>query len=134
MSLSYVQADANDKEKLLFATALGQVMVWHRHRADRRWSQSKLAMAVGFTQPTISKIEVGAMIPEAFLFGKIAEAFDLSVGQFQNEIDKVVSAAKEAAKAISPDKSWYEVLAGVGALGILGLVKFVVAALFGSAK
>ena len=116
------------REAQVFGLVLGTVVA--RLRQQRSWTQSQLATSVGLSQPVISRIEAGKVQPDAFVYGKLAAAFGLSVEALDRQVHEAMAATKRAAEAVSDgDKSWDEVLGLVGMLGLVGLVIFAVAAL-----
>ena len=50
-------------------------------RAEREWSQAKLAVQVGVTRQTINSIEKGRFQPNLRLAFKIARAFGKQIGE-----------------------------------------------------
>jgi putative transcriptional regulator len=50
-------------------------------RAEREWSQAKLAVRVGVTRQTINSIEKGRFHPNLRLAFKIARAFAKRIGE-----------------------------------------------------
>jgi transcriptional regulator with XRE-family HTH domain len=116
------------KEAQVFALVLGSVI--ERLRRQRAWTQAQLAENVGATQPVISRIESGRMQPDAFLYGKLAAAFGMSVQDLEARVNEAIRATKRAAEAVADSaKSPDEVLAAVGAFALVGLIAFAVAAL-----
>lgn len=51
----------------------------HVLRAERRWSQARLAERLGVSRQTINSIETGKFDPSLLLAMKIGRLFDLSV-------------------------------------------------------
>src|SRR5262245_27885846 len=117
------------KEAQVFALVLGAVI--ERLRRHHSWTQAQLAEKVGASQPVISRIEKGRIQPDAFLYGRLAAAFGLTVQDLQQRVNNAMNATKRAAEAVSPQraKSWDDVAGVVGTLGLIGLVFFAVAAL-----
>ncbi len=112
----------------MFALVLGTVVERLRHQ--RAMTQTALAITVGASQAVISRIESGKMQPDAFLYGKLATAFGMTVQGLDQQVKEAVTATKRAAKAVSESgTSSDEVLATVGALALGGLIAFAVAAL-----
>lgn len=116
------------EESQVFGYALGQVI--GRLRQQRGWTQLDLAHRAGISQPMISRIESGKR-PDAYVYGRLASAFSLSVQQLDHYAQEAVAKTKQAAEAVSKPKPWQEALAVVGTIGIIGLVAFAVAAMLG---
>jgi transcriptional regulator with XRE-family HTH domain len=120
------------KEAQVFALVLGTVIAQLRQKQSM--TQGGLASALGVSQPVISRIEAGRMQPDAFLYGKIAEAFGMTVEALNKDVKEAMAAAKRAAEAVSDgEKSWDDLLAVVGMIGLIGLIVFAVAALLDGA-
>ncbi|MFZ5480507.1 MAG: helix-turn-helix domain-containing protein [Myxococcota bacterium] len=118
-------------ESTVYALVLGRVIAALRER--RGWSQAQLAARIGVAQSSLSRFETGASIPDAYTFRRIAQAFDMSVGQLQAVVDRALAqtqqTAQQAAPAPSAETPWWQVALGVaGAVGLAGLVAFAVAA------
>lgn len=123
---------SKDKESQVFGLVLGTVVT--RLRQKRNWTQSHLAVLVGVSQPVISRIESGKQQPDAFVYGRLAAAFGLSVQALDLQVREAMSATQRAAAAVSEKKSWDEVLGLVGTIGLIGLIGFAVAALVDGAS
>jgi ribosome-binding protein aMBF1 (putative translation factor) len=116
------------REAQVFALVLGIVIA--RLREQRGWTQSQLAATVSATQSTISRIEAGKAQPDAFLYGKLASAFGMTVQTLDHHVKEAMDTAKRAANAVSNgNKSWDDVIGVVGMIGLIGLIIFAVAAL-----
>lgn len=50
------------------------------NRMQRNWSQAELAQKAGLHQSQVARIENGEQLPNSQTLGKIAKAFQLSVG------------------------------------------------------
>jgi DNA-binding XRE family transcriptional regulator len=117
----------------VFGLVLGSVV--EQLRRQREWTQEELAHTVGISQPTLSKIEAGKLQPDAFLYGKLAAAFGLSVHELDDDVNQAISATKRAAEAVADRKqSPDDVFSTVGALALVGLIGFAVAALLGGQR
>jgi DNA-binding XRE family transcriptional regulator len=115
-------------DEQVFALVLGSVV--EQLRRQREWTQEELAHTVGISQPTLSKIEAGRLQPDAFLYGKLAAAFGLSVHELDDDVNQAIGATKRAAEAVAGRKqSSDDVFSTVGALALVGLIGFAVAAL-----
>ena len=117
------------KESQVFGYVLGTVV--ERLRRQRGWTQGDLAARVGVSQPVISRIEAGKAQPDAYVYGRLAAAFGLTVQQLEAYAKEAVSATKRAAEAVSERKPWDDVVGVVGTIGLIGLIGFAVAAMLG---
>src|SRR5439155_8073625 len=107
------------EESQVFGYALGQVV--GRLRQQRGWTQVGLADRAGISQPMISRIE-GGKRPDAYVYGRLASALDLTVQQLDHYAQEAVAKTKQAAEAVSKPKSWQEALAVAGTIGLIGLI------------
>lgn len=88
-------------------------------RLRKNWSQTDLAGALGIGQATISRLEAGNLLrPDAFLFRRLAEVFDLTPEQLHNHIDQATTKTKKIAHG--QGEEWWSALTTV-ALGALSL-------------
>ncbi|GED33490.1 helix-turn-helix transcriptional regulator [Brevibacillus centrosporus] len=55
------------------------------NRTHRNWSQADLAQKAGLRQSHICRIESGEQLPSTQTLGKIAKAFQLSIGFVPND-------------------------------------------------
>lgn len=121
----------NRAEARTYAIVLGKVVSALRGR--RSWTQAELAFRVGIGQSTISRIESGQIIPDAFVFRQLAQAFGMSPDEFQATVDRAYRRTGSAASAAAGGKAgkswWQDALAVAGVVGIAGLAAFAVAAL-----
>lgn len=112
----------------MFALVLGTVV--EQLRRQHAMTQIALAQRVGASQAVISRIESGKIQPDAFMYGKLAAAFGMPVQDLDRRVKEAVTATKRAAEAVSErGKSSDEVFSAVGALALIGLIGFAVAAL-----
>jgi transcriptional regulator with XRE-family HTH domain len=108
---------------------LGQVIEQLR-KQHGDMTQAQLAVQLGISQSALSKIEAGKR-PDAFLYGRIANAFHLDVHELDRRVHEAMKRAKEAAAAATQRKtgsSWGELLA---IAGFFGIIAFAVAAVLG---
>ena len=121
-------------ESQIYALVLGRV-VGHL-REQRAWSQQQLAAAAGLTQPTLSRIERGQVLPDAFTLRQLAGAFGMTSAELTQRIDRALEQTAQVARSSAPaapqKKSastlpWWQVaVAAAGAAGLAGLVAFAV--------
>lgn len=104
-----------------YTMAFGMVVAAERKRYDH--SQVYFAKVIGVSQPTLSRIERGLVLPDAYLMGSIALQLKLSVSAMNAHIDHVLSIAIRT----STQPGWEEVFANVSRPVIRGLIAFVVA-------
>lgn len=114
-------------ESQVFGLVLGKVISGMREQ--QRWTQAVLAFRAGISQPVLSRIEAGRM-PDAFVYGRLAAAFGLTVQQLDERVHQAMNRTKRAAEAVaSPPQQWEHVVSAVGKIGLVGLIIFAVAAL-----
>lgn len=121
------QGDNGEAEA--FGLVLGQVIAQLR-KQHGDLTQAQLATRLGISQSALSKIEAGKR-PDAFLYGRIAKAFDLDVQELDRRVQEAMKRAQAAAEAATRQKtgaSWGEMVA---IAGFLGLVVFAVSAMMG---
>lgn len=116
----------------VYKLVFGKVVAGLRKREGM--GQDEFAAIIGVSQPTLSRIERGKVLPDALVYKRIAEGVGMSVGELDEAVDKALSRARQAAQDMSGKKSNGDnVLGGIlGALGVValgGLVAFAVAAL-----
>lgn len=120
------------RESDVYALVLGKIVVSLRER--KGWNQHQLAAAAGLTQSTISRIERGQVLPDAFAFTRLAQALDHTPGQLHGLIDQAMQRARRTAAAggarhLEDDVPWWQAALGaVGMVALAGLVTFAVAA------
>lgn len=117
--------------------ALGKAIAWLRER--RGMSQAELAAAVGISQPTLSRFERGAGQPDALTMRRLAEALGTSVDDLHARVDEALKRAAKLSKNAFPksanaESTWNGLAAVVGTLGIVALIAFAIAAVFGESK
>ncbi|MGQ0503704.1 MAG: helix-turn-helix domain-containing protein [Myxococcaceae bacterium] len=117
------------EESQVFGLVLGTVV--GRLREQRGWTQSMLAEKVGVSQPVMSRIEAGKAQPDAFMYGRIAAALGLQVHDLERQVREGMDRTKRAAEAVTGKKPWEEALGLAGAVGLVGLIAFAVAAMLG---
>lgn len=90
--------------------------------AQRRgdFSQAQFGRRCGVSQPTISRIEHGEIVPNVFDLTQIAAALDTTSNALLNEVEDVLKLVRRAANAIEPS--------AFDRCDITGLVHFVLAA------
>jgi transcriptional regulator with XRE-family HTH domain len=121
--------DEGPGEAEAFGKVLGQVITQLR-KQHGDMTQAELAAKLGISQSALSKIEAGKL-PDAFLYGRIAKAFQLEVHELDRRVHEAMRRAREAAAAATHRKtgtSWGELLA---IAGFVGLIAFAVAAVLG---
>ena len=116
----------------VYKLVFGKVVAELRKRAGM--GQDDFADEIGVSQPTLSRIERGKVLPDALVYKRIAEAVGMTVGDLDVTVDQALARAGLAAQGMTDKKSSGDnVLAGVlGALGVAavgGLGAFAVAAL-----
>ena len=87
--------DAGERD--VFAAALGAIV--QQARTRRGLSQHGLAAALGASQATVSRIENGLAIPEAFLYGQLAGALGTTIDDLDTRVRSVLETTKRAARA-----------------------------------
>ena len=94
-------------------------------RLRKNWSQTDLANALNWGQTsrvgqaTISRLESGNLLrPDAFLFRRLAEVFDLTPEQLHQHIDEATQKTKKMVDGKGDE--WWSTLAAI-ALGALAL-------------
>ncbi|MFD2369120.1 helix-turn-helix domain-containing protein [Brevibacillus sp. GCM10020057] len=65
-------------ELMEYKAHIAKIVVENRLR--RNWSQAELAQKAGLHQSQIARIENGEQLPNSQTLGKIAKAFEMSVG------------------------------------------------------
>jgi len=115
------------QESQVFGLVLGSVV--ERLRRQRAWTQAQLAGKLGISQPVVSRIEGGRLQPDAYLYGRLATVFGMTVERLDGNVNAALQATNRAAEAVSRPKSSEDVFAVVGLVGLMGLVAFAVAAL-----
>ena len=120
-------------ESQIYALVLGRVIGYLREQ--RAWSQAELAAAAGLTQPTLSRIERGQVLPDAFTLRQLAGAFGMTSAELTQRIDAALEQTAQVARSsapAAPQKNasklpWWQVaIAAAGAAGLAGLVAFAV--------
>ncbi|MCB9663439.1 MAG: helix-turn-helix transcriptional regulator [Alphaproteobacteria bacterium] len=99
-------------------------------RAEQGLTQEQLAQAVGISQPTLSRIERGASVPDVLAYRRLAEA----LGVTASELDQLTLDAREGVdKAISgvvgestPATAWKRAITVAGVALVGGVVAFAV--------
>lgn len=116
--------------------ALGKAIAWLREQ--RGVSQAELAAAVGLSQPTLSRFERGAGQPGALTMRRLAEALGTSVDDLHARVEEALKRAEKLSKGALPkakaEPTWDGLAAVVGTLGIVALIAFAIAAVFGESK
>jgi transcriptional regulator with XRE-family HTH domain len=118
--------------------ALGKAIAWLREQ--RRMSQADLAAAVGISQPTLSRFERGDGQPNALTMRRLADALGISVDDLHARVEEALKRAERLSKdALSKatktvDSTWNGLGAVVGTLGIVALIAFAIAAVFGESR
>jgi len=134
-------AMAAASESQVYALVLGRV-VGH-FREQRRWSQAELAGAAGLTQPTLSRIERGQVLPDAFAMKRLAGAFGMTSAQLSEQVEQALGQTEAVARSTAPAPAskgaaktpWWQVaVAAAGAAGLAGLVAFAVASVVDGGK
>lgn len=125
-------------EQDVYGVVVGQMI--SQLRARLGWSQAELAARVGVGQATISRVEKGQTLPDAYLIRRLAEAFDMHPAELQRLVDEAVDATGETARRQigerSPAPWWQAALAVAGLVGLVAVVALAVAtviAAFGGA-
>lgn len=121
------------QEEDAYAVVLGKVIAYLRQKQG--WTQGQLAEKVGFQQSTISRIENGSLMPDAFTFRRLAEVFGMTSEQLQQRVEAAYARTRETAQGathLTPSETpWWQVALGVaGLVGLAGLAVFAVAAIF----
>lgn len=121
------------QENDAYAVVLGRVIAYLRQKQG--WTQGQLAASVGVQQSTISRIENGSLTPDAFMFRRLAEVFDLSPSELQEHVDAAYDRTQATATGATGGSGgglpWWQVALGLaGAVGLAGLAAFAVAAVF----
>lgn len=120
------------EEQQAYAVVLGKVVAFLRQR--REWTQGHLAQMVGVQQSAISRIESGAMLPDAFTFRRIADAFDMAADTLQQKVDAAYERTRVTVNnttATTGDGPWWQMALGIaGIVGLAGLAIFAVASIF----
>lgn len=118
-----------DNQKV-YTLVLGKVVAELRKRQGD--SQETFAAKTGLTQPTLSRLERGKSMPDAFAHRQIARALGLTETELNQRVDEVMKRTEEAAAGAlqeEGDGGWKTVLSVAGLVGLGGLVGFAVAAL-----
>jgi transcriptional regulator with XRE-family HTH domain len=130
MAPSHNSQDVQDSgEATAFGLVLGQVIAQLR-KQHGDMSQAQLAAILGISQSALSKIEAGKR-PDAFLYGRIARAFELEVHDLDQRVHVAMKRTREAAAAVTQRKSgtsWSELLT---LAGFIGIIVFAVAVVMG---
>jgi transcriptional regulator with XRE-family HTH domain len=119
-----------DPESTAYAAVLGRVIAALREK--NAWTQAELAEAVGSKQSTISRIESGQALPDAFTFRKIATALGRTPDGLQALVERAFERTQRAAEGATGRSTapwWQSAWAVAGAAGLVGLAAFAVAAL-----
>jgi putative transcriptional regulator len=135
MAISYAQRDdtmQNVQESQMFGLVLGSVV--ERLRRKHGWTQADLAAKLAVSQPVVSRIEGGKLQPDAYLYGRLAAVFGMTVEGLHTSVNEAVQATNRAAAAVSKPKSSDDIFAAVGVVGLMGLIAFAVAALLNDKK
>jgi transcriptional regulator with XRE-family HTH domain len=117
--------------------ALGAVLAHLRESSGL--SQSQLAEKTGISQPSLSRIERGAGMPDALALRRMADALGVSVNDVHSLVDQSVVQARDLAatathKKGAADNWWAAAVAVLGVVGVVMLVGLAVAAVFGALK
>jgi len=119
-----------------FNLALGKVIV--HLRKSQGLSQTAFAEKIGTTQSTLSRIELGTVVPDAVVFRAIAREAGMAPDELYEAVDGTLAKAKTLAEAAnqkvarSGNDWWGAALSVLGAVGIGTLVGLAVAALLGA--
>jgi len=119
-------------EQKIHALVMGKVVSTLRQRQGL--TQQQLADEVGVAQATISRVERGTLIPDAFLLPRLSAKLGMTVPELLAHVDEGVRRTKEAATGAlgggrKAGQSWWTgALRVAGFAGLAGLVIFAVAA------
>ncbi len=105
-------------------------------RARSGLSQNVMAGQAGIRQSTLSRIERGQLVPDVFLFSRLAKTIGLSAAELQRHVDEAIKRTREAAADVTPNQKssggtwWKAALAVAGIVGVSGLAAYAVSAMF----
>lgn len=119
------------REAEVYAMVVGRVIAQLRER--RGLTQGQLAQTAGIAHATMSRIEAGHSLPDAFVLRRIAEGLGMTTGDLNATFDRAYARTQQAAASAAPAKSseqpwWAVALTIAGVVGLAGLVGFAVAA------
>jgi transcriptional regulator with XRE-family HTH domain len=118
-------------EEDVYATIVGAVIKRRRESLLRPLSQRGLALESRVPQSTLSRIERGMALPDAYSTRLLGEVFGLSAAELQAEFDEAFEATQQWAEQLPGENStgtwWGPLLAGA-AVGALAAVAAVVVA------
>lgn len=116
-------------EARLYALALGGVV--GALRESRGLHQGELAKAAGLTQTTLSRLENGKHLPDAFRVQVIASALGLTADALNARVRQALEEAEKASRTFtgkrSGDRWWESICGSLGTSALEGLVTFGVA-------
>ncbi len=109
-------------ERDLYQLALGKVV--SELRKAQGMDQQELAAKVGISQPTLSRIERGLVMPDHWTFRQLARALDFEeTSELEQLVDEAVERVREAAGKLAgvPDAEGDDAGSEAGAAsGVLG--------------
>lgn len=119
-------------ESSVYAVVLGRVVAMLREQ--RGWSQVALARHVQIAQSSMSRIESGAVLPDMYVFRRLAEAFGMSSDELNRIVEQSIreteqTALRQARSQVDASAPWWMVALGVaGVAGLAAVVTLAVAA------
>jgi transcriptional regulator with XRE-family HTH domain len=130
-----VKTAAHSVEKVPYVIALGGAIRWLREQ--REMSQAELAARAGMTQPRLSRFERGESQPDAYALRRLAVALGITLEDLNARVDDALRRAERATTSTlrhppASAESWWEGATAVaGFVGLVALIGFAVAAVFG---
>ena len=118
----------------VYKLVFGKVIAELRKHEDM--GQQEFADEIGVSQPTLSRIERGKVLPDAFTYKRMAVTLDMTVGELDEAVDDALDRVAQAAQGMvgddepTPGESFLGgVMAALGVAAVGGLIGFAVAAL-----
>jgi transcriptional regulator with XRE-family HTH domain len=120
----------------VYAMVVGRLVSTLREEA--RITQKELAARAAVTQPTLSRIERGKSLPDAYTLRRLAEALGMSAEAFTGRAEEALRRTEAAALATLGREGtgpwWQRAVKVAGVIGLGGLVAFAVASALGHRK
>ena len=120
---------SEDVYRLVFGKVIAEL------RKHEGMGQQDFADEIGVSQPTLSRIERGKVLPDAYTYKQMAVALDMTVGKLDEAVDDALGRVAQAAQGMvgdepTPGENFLGgVMAALGVAAIGGLIGFAVAAL-----
>jgi len=123
---------SESRENDAYGIVLGVVV--QRLRKRHGYTQVELAERAGITQSRLSRIERGSIVPDQYTMRRIGAAFDMSVQELSDKVERAYSATRDSTTGLvgdRPGEDWWKTALKVGgAVGLAGVAIFAISKLF----